>query len=38
VLGNEFGVNGTPALVFPDGRLVPGYIEATRLAGMLGIL
>ena len=37
-LGNEFGVNGTPALVFPDGRLVPGYIEATRLAGMLGIL
>jgi thiol:disulfide interchange protein DsbC len=37
-LGNEFGVNGTPALVFPDGRLVPGYIEATRLAAMLGIL
>jgi thiol:disulfide interchange protein DsbC len=37
-LGNEFGVNGTPALVFPDGRLVPGYIEATRLAAMLGVL
>lgn len=37
-LGNQFGVNGTPALVFPDGRLVPGYIEATRLAGMLGVL
>ena len=37
-LGNQFGVNGTPALVFPDGRLVPGYIEAARLAGMLGVL
>ncbi len=37
-LGNQFGVNGTPALVFPDGRLVPGYIEAERLAGMLGVL
>jgi thiol:disulfide interchange protein DsbC len=37
-LGNQFGVNGTPALVFPDGRLIPGYIEAERLAGMLGVL
>lgn len=36
-LGNEFGVNGTPAIVFPDGRLIPGYIEASRLAAMLKI-
>ncbi|MDA9901907.1 MAG: DsbC family protein [Gammaproteobacteria bacterium] len=36
-LGNEFGVNGTPAIVFPDGQLIPGYIEASRLAAMLKI-
>jgi len=36
-LGNEFGVNGTPAIVFPDGQLVPGYVEASRLAAMLKI-
>ena len=36
-LGNEFGVNGTPAIVFPDGRLIPGYIEASSLAAMLKI-
>ena len=36
-LGNELGIQGTPALVFPDGRLIPGYVEASRLAVMLGI-
>jgi thiol:disulfide interchange protein DsbC len=36
-LGNEIGINGTPALVFPDGRVIPGYIEADRLAVMLEI-
>ena len=36
-LGNQLGVQGTPALVFPDGRLIPGYMEAPRLAAMLGI-
>ena len=36
-LGNQLGIRGTPALVFPDGRLIPGYMEAPRLAAMLGI-
>ncbi len=36
-LGNELGIQGTPALVFPDGRLIPGYVEPPRLAAMLGI-
>ena len=36
-LGLELGVQGTPAIVLPDGRLVPGYVPAERLAGMLGI-
>lgn len=36
-LGNQLGIQGTPALVFPDGRLIPGYMEAPRLAAMLGI-
>ena len=36
-LGNELGLTGTPALVFPDGRLIPGYVEADRLAAMLQV-
>ena len=36
-LGNQLGIQGTPALIFPDGRLIPGYMEAPRLAAMLGI-
>lgn len=36
-LGNELGISGTPALLFPDGRLIPGYVEAARLAEMLDI-
>jgi len=36
-LGLELGVQGTPAIVMPDGRLVPGYVPAERLAAMLGI-
>ncbi len=34
-LGNELGITGTPAIVFPDGRLVPGYLDADTLASML---
>lgn len=34
-LGIELGVQGTPAIVLPDGRMVPGYVPAERLAGML---
>lgn len=36
-LGTELGISGTPALIFPDGRVIPGYLDANRLAGMLGI-
>lgn len=36
-LGNELGISGTPALVFPDGRVIPGYMDANRLAAMLQI-
>ena len=34
-LGNELGISGTPAIVFPDGRLIPGYLDADTLASML---
>ncbi len=37
-LGNELGISGTPALVFSDGRLVPGYMDSERLAVMLGLI
>lgn len=36
-LGNEIGVTGTPALVYEDGTLIPGYMPADRLAKRLGI-
>ncbi len=36
-LGNELGISGTPALVFPDGRVIPGYVEFSRLAELLNI-
>lgn len=36
-LGLSLGVQGTPAIVLPDGRLVSGYVPAERLADMLGL-
>lgn len=36
-LGIELGVQGTPAIVLPDGQMVPGYVPAERLAEMLGL-
>lgn len=36
-LGNAIGISGTPAILFPDGQLIPGYLEADRLAAMLGL-
>lgn len=36
-LGMALGIEGTPAIVLPDGRLVPGYVPAERLAAMLGL-
>lgn len=35
LLGQELGVTGTPALVFEDGTLLPGYIPAETLANYL---
>ncbi|WP_163932560.1 bifunctional protein-disulfide isomerase/oxidoreductase DsbC [Paraferrimonas sp. SM1919] len=31
MLGQEFGVTGTPAIIMPSGQLVPGYLEPERL-------
>jgi thiol:disulfide interchange protein DsbC len=36
-LGAEVGVEGTPALVFDDGRVVPGYAPAAQLLAALGL-
>lgn len=35
MLGQQVGVTGTPALIFEDGSLVPGYVPAARLKQML---
>jgi len=34
-LGQGLGVNGTPALLTESGQLIPGYVPADRLLGML---
>jgi thiol:disulfide interchange protein DsbC len=34
-MGQSIGVRGTPSIVFEDGRVVPGYVPAERLAAML---
>jgi thiol:disulfide interchange protein DsbC len=31
------GVEGTPAIVLEDGRLLPGYVPADRVAAALGL-
>ena len=36
-LGKQLGVSGTPAIFFEDGTLQPGYIEARKMATLLGI-
>lgn len=36
-LGNEIGVTGTPAIVYSDGTLQPGYLPAKQMAARLGI-
>ncbi len=36
-LGERFGINGTPALITPDGRLVPGYLPPAELAREIGV-
>lgn len=34
-LADEMGINGTPALILPDGELLPGYVPADRLKAVL---
>jgi thiol:disulfide interchange protein DsbC len=36
-LGNQIGIAGTPAIILPDGTLVPGYVESSRLAALLNL-
>ncbi len=34
-LGEELGISGTPAIIFPDGRLLPGYLPADALVELM---
>lgn len=34
-LGKSLGITGTPTIIFPDGRLLPGYMEGPALLKML---
>jgi thiol:disulfide interchange protein DsbC len=36
-LGQQVGVSGTPAIVTSNGRMLPGYLPAGRLADELGL-
>ncbi|MEH6651401.1 MAG: DsbC family protein [Motiliproteus sp.] len=36
-MGQDFGVNGTPALVLEDGTLMPGYLPAKELGRRLAL-
>lgn len=36
-LGERLDVNGTPTIFLDDGKIIPGYVPAARLLGMLGI-
>lgn len=35
-LGRELGVNATPTIILPDGRVIAGYMSAQDLAGAIG--
>lgn len=36
-LGMALGVQGTPAIILPDGQMVPGFVPPERLVAMLGL-
>ncbi len=36
-IGGDFGVTGTPAIIYENGTLQPGYLPAAELAQRLGI-
>jgi thiol:disulfide interchange protein DsbC len=35
-LAQKLGIGGTPAIIFPDGRLLPGYVNADALEQLIG--
>jgi thiol:disulfide interchange protein DsbC len=35
-LAERLGISGTPAMVFPNGNLVPGAIDARKIIEMIG--
>lgn len=35
-LAQKLGIGGTPAIILPDGRLIPGYVEASVLEQLIG--
>lgn len=35
-LAKKLGINGTPALVMPDGRVISGYRDAKSIIGLIG--
>ncbi len=36
-LGQSVGITGTPAIILPDGKILPGYVPADQLAALLGL-
>ena len=34
-LGTRLRIDGTPAMIFPNGKRIPGYVDAARLEAML---
>lgn len=37
-LAEKLGITGTPALIFPDGRVMPGFIDNAQIVKMLDTL
>jgi thiol:disulfide interchange protein DsbC len=35
-LAGQLGISGTPALIMPDGRVIPGYRQADALIELVG--
>lgn len=35
-LAQKLGINGTPAIIFPDGRVVPGALDSKAIQERLG--
>ncbi|MBI5561352.1 MAG: DsbC family protein [Deltaproteobacteria bacterium] len=34
-LAEELGIHGTPGIILPDGRLIPGYVQAETLLNLI---